>query len=91
MTGVGEWVVFALISAVILAGGVLSATVKRTFHAALGLGVSLIGVAALFVSLNSPFLGVIQLLVYVGGILTLLVFAIMFVVRDEDELEEVGL
>lgn len=88
---IGEWVAFSLISLAILAGAVWSATAKRTFHAALGLGVALIGVAALFVSLSSPFLGVIQMLVYVGGILTLLVFAIMFVVRDEDELQEVGL
>lgn len=90
---IGEFVAFGMISLVILAGGLWSVLASRTFHSALGLGVALIGVAALFVSMGSPFMGAVQILVYVGGILTLMVFAVMFVAGDEDEehdLSEVG-
>lgn len=91
MTSALEWVAFGTVAAVILAGALWSVTAKRTFHSALGLGVTLIGVAGLFFTLNAPFLGVIQILVYVGGILTLLVFAVMFVAGpEEDELEVQG-
>lgn len=82
---IGEWVAFGVISTVILAGAIWAVLASRTFHSALGLGVALVGVAALFVTMGSPFMGAIQILVYVGGILTLLVFAIMFVAGDEEE------
>lgn len=85
MIGAGEATAFAFIAAITLAGGLFSALAKRTFHAALGLGVALVGVAMFYILLNAPFIGVIQVLVYVGGILTLLVFAVMFVAGDEEE------
>ncbi len=82
---IGEFVAYGLISVVILLGALWSVMAHRTFHAALGLGVALVGIAALFVLMGSPFLGAIQILVYVGGILTLMVFAIMFVAGDEED------
>ncbi len=82
---IGQQIAFTLISAVIFGGALWSVFAKRTFHSALGLGITLVGVAGLYVSMNSPFLGLIQLMVYVGGILTLLVFAVMFVAGDEEE------
>ncbi|HLF16281.1 MAG TPA: NADH-quinone oxidoreductase subunit J [Candidatus Thermoplasmatota archaeon] len=85
MTGTGETVAFSLIAAIILGSGLASALARRTFHSVMLLGAALLGVAALFILLGSPLLGVIQILVYVGGILTLFVFAVMFVVGDETE------
>lgn len=82
---IGEYIAFWAIATLILGGGILTVTAKRTFHSALFLGVVLVAVAALFISLNSPFLGTVQILVYVGGILTLLLFAVMFVAGDEEE------
>lgn len=81
----GEWVAFSITAAVILVAAVASTLAQRTFHSVIFLGVVLIAVAALFVVLEAPFLGAIQILVYVGGILTLFVFAVMFVVGDEEE------
>jgi NADH-quinone oxidoreductase subunit J len=80
-----ESISFGIIAALLLASGVASATVKRTFHSVMFLGVFLVGVAALYVLLGSPLIGVIQILVYVGGILTLFIFAVMFVAGDETE------
>lgn len=80
-----EWVAFGMLAAVIIGGALWSVLANRTFHAALGLGVSLLGVGGLFISMGNPFIGLIQIMVYVGGILTLLVFAVMFVTGDEEE------
>lgn len=85
MTSALEWIAFGGVAAVIVAGALWSVLARRTFHSALGLGVTLVGVAGLFVTLASPFIAVVQILVYVGGILTLLVFAVMFVTGDEEE------
>jgi len=46
-------------------------------YAAFALFLALLGVAALFVLAGADFLGVAQLMVYVGGILVLLIFGIM--------------
>ncbi len=82
---IGQQIAFFAVAAVIIAGALWTVFATRTFHSALGLGVALVGVAGLFVTMGSPFIGVIQILVYVGGILTLLVFAVMFVTGDEEE------
>lgn len=84
---IAAWIAFGLFAAMILLGGIAAQFATRTFHAALGLGVTLIGVGGLFFSMGNPFLGVVQILVYVGGILTLLVFAVMFVASDEEDEE----
>lgn len=83
-----ETVSFFVISAVLIASGIASAVVKRTFHSVMFLGVFLVAIAGLYILLGSPLVGVIQVLVYVGGILTLFVFAVMFVAGDESEVVE---
>jgi NADH:ubiquinone oxidoreductase subunit 6 (subunit J) len=80
-----EAVAFAAAAVTILGGGLASALAKRTFHSVMFLGVVLVAVAGLYVILGSPLVGVLQILVYVGGILTLFVFAVMFVAGDETE------
>jgi len=81
----GETIAFGTIAVIILGSGLASSMVKRTFHSVMFLGVALVSVASLFILLGSPLIGVIQILVYVGGILTLFVFAVMFVAGDEKE------
>lgn len=85
MTGIGETVSFVVIAAVILGSALAAVLSKRTFHAVMFLGAVLVAMGALFVLIGSPLVGVIQILVYVGGILTLFVFAVMFVTGDETE------
>lgn len=55
--------------------------VKQVFHAALLLLISLICVAGIFVVSNAEFLAVVQLIVYAGGVVLLIVFGIMLTVR----------
>lgn len=60
-----------------VAGAMLCVFARNLLHAAFGLGVSLLGVAGLFLFLQAEYLAAIQVLVYVGGILILLIFGIM--------------
>jgi NADH:ubiquinone oxidoreductase subunit 6 (subunit J) len=61
-----------------IAGALLAATVRNLFHAALLLGLSLVGVAGLYLFLEAQWLACVQVVVYVGGILVLVLFATLF-------------
>ena len=84
MPSTGETVAFVVIAAAILGCALAAVLAKRTFHSVMFLGAVLVAMGALFILLGSPLIGVIQILVYVGGILTLFVFAVMFVTGDDD-------
>jgi len=86
----GEAIVFYLFSGILLAAGVLSMTVQRVAYAALALLAALLGVAALYLALGADFMGVTQIIVYVGGILVLLVFGILLTSRSAQETTKVG-
>jgi NADH:ubiquinone oxidoreductase subunit 6 (subunit J) len=85
MTSLGETISFLAIAAVILGAALASVLAKRTFHAVMFLGAVLVAMGGLFILLGSSLVGIIQILVYVGGILTLFIFAVMFVTGDEEE------
>lgn len=55
---------------------------KNVLHAAFSLLISFLGVAALFVFAGAEFLAVSQLMIYVGGILVLMIFGVMFTNRS---------
>ncbi|MDQ4076208.1 MAG: NADH-quinone oxidoreductase subunit J [Chloroflexota bacterium] len=55
--------------------------VASVFHAALLMIVAFIGIAALYMVMGAGFLGVIQILVYVGAIAVLMLFALMLTPR----------
>jgi NADH-quinone oxidoreductase subunit J len=57
------------------------AFMRNILHAALALLGALVGVAGLYIYLGADFLGMTQLLVYVGGILVVLLFAILLTNR----------
>jgi len=71
-------VVLAAISAVTIL------FMKEVFHAALSLIICLLAVAGIFVTLNAEFLAVVQIVVYAGGVLLLIIFGIMLTNRTPD-------
>ena len=73
--------VFYIIAGSLCVFAVLSVSVRDVFHSAVWLALALLSVAGIFLSLNAAFLGVIQVLVYVGGIMTLFIFAIKLTAR----------
>jgi NADH-quinone oxidoreductase subunit J len=70
-------ILFLLIAAFILTAGIMAVTVKNIIHAALWLIASFFAVGALYMLMEAEFLGVAQVLVYVGAISILILFAIM--------------
>jgi len=67
-----------------LIGAAVAVTARSLFRAALGLALALFGVAALYLFMQAEFLAVSQLLIYVGAILTLLIFGVMLTSRIAD-------
>lgn len=78
MTGI-----FYLLAALTIGSAVAVVATTNIVHSALALMGTLLGVAALFVLLHADFVGVVQLLVYVGGILVLTLFAVMLTSRAD--------
>jgi len=72
-----EVIIFAILSIMTLGGGVMVVVDRNLFHGALWLLISLFGVGGLFVMLAAPFLAAVQVLVYMGAIVILIIFAIM--------------
>ena len=70
-------VVFVILSAMALIGAVGVVTNRNLFRAALFLILSFVGVAGFYILLEAEFLAMVQLLVYVGAISILIIFAIM--------------
>ena len=67
---------------VILVGSALAVVLsKNLFHAVLWLALALTGTAGVFILLNAEFLAAVQLLLYAGGIITIVVFAIVVTER----------
>ena len=75
----GNAIAFYVISALILGFALLVVTTKNTVHAVLFLVLNFLAVAALYVLLTAQFLAMIQILVYVGGIVVLYLFVVMLV------------
>ena len=68
---------FFLVVAVTIGGALIAVGARKIFHNVLGLAVAMFGVAGLFVYLNSPFVALMQILIYVGAICVAICFAIM--------------
>jgi NADH-quinone oxidoreductase subunit J len=70
-------IVFYMISALAVAGALAAVMLKNTVHCALALTVAFAGLALLFLDLDAQFAGFAQILVYVGAVAILVVFAIL--------------
>ena len=69
-------IIFYLIAAFILVTAVLAVTSRKIFRSAIFLLFSLVGVAALYFWLEVEFIAAVQIVVYVGGIVVLIIFSI---------------
>jgi NADH-quinone oxidoreductase subunit J len=67
---------FYVISAVILISALLSVTSRKIFRSAVWLLSSLTGIAALYFWMDLQFLAAVQIVVYIGGIVVLIIFSI---------------
>jgi NADH-quinone oxidoreductase subunit J len=75
--------IFYLIAALTVAGGLAAVLLKNTVHCALALTVAFAGLALLFLNLDAQFAGFAQILVYIGAVAILVVFAILLTKGSE--------
>ncbi|MEJ2148321.1 MAG: NADH-quinone oxidoreductase subunit J [Chloroflexota bacterium] len=77
MTITPETVAFAIMSVLVLGGGLGVVSSRNLIHAALYLALTLFGVAGLYALFEAPFLAAVQVLVYLGAIAVLVTITIM--------------
>ena len=70
-------VVFFLLAAITVLGGLAAMMLKQLVHAALAATVAFAGLALFFLDLDAQFVGFAQILVYIGAVAILIVFAIL--------------
>jgi NADH-quinone oxidoreductase subunit J len=76
-----QYIAFFALAGLTLLGAVAVVTLKNLFRSALALVVAFIGVAGIYFLLQAEFLAVVQILIYVGAITVLILFAIMLTRR----------
>lgn len=69
--------VFMAIALMAVVGSLMVVVARNLFHSALGLALAFFGVAGVYIVAEAEFVGVAQVLIYVGAITTLISFAIM--------------
>ena len=80
-------IVFILVALVTIVSALFVVSLRKIFHAALWLIVTLMGVAIIFALLEASFFAAVQILVYIGAIAIILIFAIMLtrnIMGDEE-------
>jgi NADH-quinone oxidoreductase subunit J len=82
----GSALFFYAISAVILGSGLLAVTSTQIFRAAIWLLFSLIGIAGLYFWMEVEFIAAVQIVVYVGGIVVLIIFSIFLTQESGKEM-----
>jgi NADH:ubiquinone oxidoreductase subunit 6 (subunit J) len=77
--------VFLIMVAITIIGGVIACNSERLVRAVAGLIVCFVGVAGLYYFLNSPFVAMMQILIYVGAVAVTISFAIMLAAPEESK------
>ena len=79
-------IIFYILSAFILGTAILSVTTRKIFRSAIWLLFSLIGIAGLYFWLQVEFIAAVQIVVYVGGIVVLIIFSIFLTQQSGKEI-----
>src|SRR2546422_6597939 len=70
-------IIFTILALLTLAGAIAALSLRNLVHCALALTVAFAGLAALYLQLDAQFVGFAQILVYIGAVAILIVFAIL--------------
>ncbi len=74
---------FIIIAMLTLASAVAAMSLRNLVHCALALTITFAGLAGLYLQLDAQFVGFAQILVYIGAVAMLIVFAILLTSGDE--------
>jgi len=80
--------IYLLCVATTVAGALLAALTARIIRSVCGLAICCVGLAGLFYFLHSPFLALMEILIYVGAVCVTIVFAVMLAEPDEPVRDE---
>jgi NADH-quinone oxidoreductase subunit J len=75
--------VFAVVLATTISGALIAVCATRIIRGVCGLALCCIGLAGFYYFLNSPFLALMEILIYVGAVCVTIVFAVMLAEPDE--------
>lgn len=81
-------VIFYILSLMVIGGAMLAVTSRKIFRAAVYLLFSMIGIAGIYFFFNYEFLGAVQIVVYVGGIIVLIIFSIFLTADSGSEMKK---
>jgi NADH-quinone oxidoreductase subunit J len=87
----GATIIFYLLAALILVSGLMAVTTRQIFRAAIYLLFSLIGIAGLYFWLQYEFIAAVQIVVYVGGIVVLIIFSIFLTQKAGEKMPGPGI
>ena len=79
-------ILFYIISTFILISGFLSVTSRKIFRSAIFLLFSLVGIAGLYFWMEVEFIAAVQIIIYAGGIVVLIIFSIFLTQKSGDEM-----
>src|SRR5690242_4374617 len=82
----GSTIIFYLLAALTLGCGIVAVTTRQIFRAAISLLFSLVGIAGLYFWMNYQFIAAVQIVVYVGGIVVLIIFSIFLTQQSGEKL-----
>src|SRR5215470_15639899 len=77
---------FYIISSFILVSGILSVTSRKIFRSAVFLLFSLVGIAGLYFWMEVEFIAAVQIIIYAGGIVVLIIFSIFLTQKSGEEM-----
>jgi len=83
-------ITFIVLATITLLAAIMALQAKELIYGAISLAISFIGIAGFFVSLDAPYLAMLQIAVYVGAVVVLILFTIMLVRREEADKDEIG-
>lgn len=76
---------FFLLAVIILLGASIVIFAKNPVHNAMGLVLTLLSLAVLYLTMSATFIAMVQVLVYAGAVMTLFLFVIMMIGVDKEE------
>ena len=76
-----QQITFAALAALIIGSAVMVVTLRNIFHSLLFLALCFLGVAGVYLLLAADFLAAVQVLIYIGAIVVLMMFALMLTHR----------
>jgi len=81
-----DWIVaaiFVVCIATTVTGALIAAFTKRIIRSVCGLAICCLGLAGLYYFLNSPFLALMEILIYIGAVCVTIIFGVMLTEPDE--------